>query len=438
MTTSATTLNPGAIESDSKLSYLKKVIFSCMIGNALEWYDFALYGYFATVIGKLFFPSTSQFASLMATFGVFAAGFLMRPLGGIIFGYIGDKVGRKNAMMWSIYLMAIPTAAIGALPTYESIGWFAPLILTIIRLLQGVSMGGGFTGAMIIVVENSDTNRRGFYGSWVVFSLLIGVLLGSAIATLTTHLLSDDQLIAWGWRVPFLISIFGGYVGTYMRKYLHETEEFEENHKESSPPIPIMSLLAENAKTIAYVVAIELTLAIGFYLIVTFINNYLISMVGMSHGDALLLNTISIIAMGLVIPLSGKLSDQYGRKRVLFTAAMGFVVFTYPLFQLLDSTPIIVPLMAQVCLALLMGVFFAPIPATLVELFPSSIRYTALSVAHSLSMTIFGGTAPFVATTLIAYTGDQTSPAIYLALASLISALFLLKLKDGRQACLKA
>src|SRR3990172_3077004 len=169
--------------------YIRRVILSCMIGNALEWYDFALYGYFATTIGSLFFPKFSTIASLMATFGIFAAGFIMRPLGGIIFGHIGDKIGRKKALLWSIYLMAIPTTLIGLLPTHEQIGWLAPFLLTCIRLSQGFSMGGEFTGSMIFVVENTTKNNRGFYGSWVVFSLLIGILAGSVIATSTCYIL---------------------------------------------------------------------------------------------------------------------------------------------------------------------------------------------------------------------------------------------------------
>ena len=191
-------------------SYIKRVILSCMIGNALEWYDFALYGYFATTIGQLFFPKFSTVASLMATFGVFAAGFIMRPLGGLIFGHIGDKIGRKSALLWSIYLMAIPTTLIGLLPTYEQIGWLAPLLLTFIRLAQGLSMGGEFTGSMIFVVENAQQGNRGLYGSWVVFSLLVGILVGSAIATSTCYFLSEDQVMDWGWRIPFLLSVGEG------------------------------------------------------------------------------------------------------------------------------------------------------------------------------------------------------------------------------------
>jgi len=176
-----------SVSLPQKGSYIRRVILSCMIGNALEWYDFALYGYFATTIGKLFFPQFSTFASLMATFGIFAAGFIMRPLGGVLFGHIGDKIGRKDALLLSIYLMAIPTALIGLLPTYVQIGWFAPLFLTFIRLAQGLSMGGEFTGSMIFVVEHAKTNNRGQYGSWVVFSVLIGVLIGSAVATSTCY-----------------------------------------------------------------------------------------------------------------------------------------------------------------------------------------------------------------------------------------------------------
>src|SRR5579863_7567559 len=225
-------------------STLRKVIVSCMIGNALEWYDFALYGYFATILSNQFFPSQDPIASLMATFGVFAAGFIMRPLGGILFGHIGDKKGRKEALLCSIYLMTIPTALIGLLPTYDQVGWLAPALLTLIRLLQGLSMGGEFTGSMIFIVEHTNSQKRGFSGSWAPFSLLLGVLIGSAVATLISMALSPEDLHSWGWRIPFILSIFGGVVGSYMRRTLTDPEKFEqmkENHHLSS--VPIMEVL---------------------------------------------------------------------------------------------------------------------------------------------------------------------------------------------------
>lgn len=411
-------------------NYIKRVILSCMIGNTLEWYDFVLYGYFATTIGQLFFPRFSLVASLMATFGVFAAGFIMRPLGGMIFGHIGDKIGRKNALVWSIYLMAIPTAMIGILPTYEVIGWFAPLFLTLIRLAQGLSMGGAFTGSMIFVVENAQGTNRGMYGSWIIFSLLIGILVGSIIATGTCYFLSEDQLMSWGWRVPFLLSIVGGFIGVFMRKMIHEPEQFtkaKKQHKEHASPLK--ELFQNHYKTIAYVVMIELTLSIGFYLIVTFINNFLMAFLKIDMLTSLSMTTLSMAAMGVSILLSGWLSDKIGRKPMLISSALAFTLFAYPLFKALEGG-FISALLAQTSLSFIMGVFFAPIPATLVELFPLTVRYSGLSVSHSLSMAIFGGTAPFVATGLIHLTNNNAAPALYLALGSFISAVALFFMKD--------
>ena len=212
-------------------SHLKKVVVSSMIGNALEWYDFALYGYFSTLLAKLFFPSSDAVVSLMATYGVFAAGFFMRPLGGIIFGYIGDKMGRKKALLWSIYLMSFPTFAIACLPTYEHIAWGAPLLLTLIRLLQGLSMGGEFTGSIIFIVEHAEGRRRGFWGSFAPLSAILGILIGSGLAAFLSYTLDSEQLSAWGWRIPFALSLFGGWLGSYMRKTLGDPKTFEKSHK---------------------------------------------------------------------------------------------------------------------------------------------------------------------------------------------------------------
>lgn len=430
----AQTLTYESISVPQEEGYLRRVICSCMIGNALEWYDFALYGYFATTIGSLFFPQISTFASLMATFGIFAAGFLMRPLGGIIFGHIGDKIGRKNALLWSIYLMAIPTALIGLLPTYDQIGWLAPLLLTFIRLAQGLSMGGEFTGSMIFVIEHAQQDNRGLYGSWVVFSLLIGILVGSAIATSTCYILSEDQVLAWGWRIPFLLSVVGGFIGSTMRRMIHEPEQFvkaKKNLKEHSTPL--LDLFNKHLKTIAYVVTIELTLSVGFYLIVTFINNYLTAILELAITISLAMTTISMVAMGVSILFFGWLSDKVGRKPVLILSSLAFTFFAYPLFISLEGG-FMSALLAQVALSFIMGAFFAPIPATLVELFPLTVRYSGLSISHSISMAVFGGTAPFIATGLIHLTNNNAAPALYLGIASLISAVAICFMKDRYRA----
>lgn len=428
MTSATLTYESKAVPQKGR--YIKRVILSCMIGNALEWYDFALYGYFATTIGSLFFPKFSTFASLMATFGIFAAGFIMRPLGGVIFGHIGDKIGRKNALLWSIYLMAIPTTLMGLLPTYEQIGWLAPLLLTCIRLAQGLSMGGEFTGSMIFVVEHAKTGNRGLYGSWVVFSLLLGILVGSAIATSTCYFLPKDQVMAWGWRIPFLLSIVGGFAGSIMRRMVHEPEQFAQAKKhQKEHSTPIKELFNHHLKTILYVVSIEFSLSVGFYLIVTFINNFLTALLDFDMVTSLMMTTLSMIMMGIAIPIAGWLSDMIGRKPVLITSALAFTFFAYPLFTALESS-FQSALLAQLSLSFIMGTFFAPIPATLVELFPMSVRYSGLSISHSISMALFGGSAPLIATYLIQLTNNNAAPAIYLSATSLIGAIALLFMKD--------
>lgn len=426
----AESLTAEVLNTPREGSYIKRVVLSCMVGNALEWYDFALYGYFATTFGTLFFPKFSVAASLMATFGIFAAGFIMRPLGGVIFGHIGDKIGRKNALLWSIYLMAIPTTLIGLLPTYAQIGWVAPLLLTLIRLAQGLSMGGEFTGSMVFVVENAQQGNRGLYGSWVVFSLLIGILVGSAVATTTCYLLSEDSLMSWGWRIPFLVSVLGGFIGAIMRRTLREPEEFTQakiHHEELSAPL--VELFNHHSKTIAYVVTIEIALAISFYLIVTFINNFLTGFLEMDKVTSLMMTSISMVTMGIAILFGGWLSDQIGRKTVLISSGLAFVFFSYPLFRGLESS-FEGALLAQIALSLIMGVFFAPYPATLVELFPLKVRYSGLAISHSISMAAFGGTAPFIATWLIHLTDSNAAPALYLSGASVISVIALFFMKD--------
>lgn len=428
MTTESLTYE--SIPVPQKESYLKRVIISCMIGNALEWYDFALYGYFATTIGSLFFPKFSPVASLMATFGVFAAGFIMRPLGGVIFGHIGDKIGRKNALVWSIYLMAIPTTLIGLLPTYDQIGWLAPFLLTCIRLLQGLSMGGEFTGSMVFVVENAQQKNRGLYGSWVVCSLLIGILVGSTVATTICFFLPTEQVQAWGWRIPFLLSVVGGFVGSNMRRTIHEPEEFskvKEHNKTHSTPL--VELFRSHTQTILYVVTIELTLSIGFYLITMFIPNYLTTHLKFDMLTSLMMTSFSMAAMGVAILISGWLSDKIGRKPLLILSSLTFTFFSYPLFLGLEGS-FMQAILSQISFSIVMGFFFAPIPATLVELFPLSVRYSGLAISHSISMAVFGGTAPFIAASLIHLTGNNAAPAFYLMVATLISACSLFFMKD--------
>jgi len=412
---------------------LKRVVISSMLGNILEWYDFALYGYFSTLIAQLFFPAKDSVASLLATYGAFAAGFLMRPLGGIIFGYIGDHVGRKKALLWSIYLMSFPTFAIACLPTYGQIGWLAPFSLTLIRLLQGLSMGGEFTGSIVFIVEHAADKRRGFYGSFAPLSAVLGLLIGSGLSAILSFLLSPEQLALWGWRIPFALSLLGGALGSHMRKTLGEPKTFkaQEKKKEVKPKrFFFKTLFSQHKKALMTVFLVDLIVAIGFYLLVTFLVGYLEQFIGLSRSLSLWLNTFSMFVFALSIPLTGCLLDHYGRKPLMLVAATGFAFLSVPLFQGLLSGYLPLVIASQLTLSVFMGMYFAAIPAILVESFPSHLRYSGISVAHNLSMAIFGGSCPFIVTWLIRASGSLLAPAFYLSLAGFGSFIGLLMLKD--------
>jgi MFS transporter, MHS family, proline/betaine transporter len=422
----------------TKPSALKKVILSCMVGNALEWYDFALYGYFVNIIGQLFFPPSSDSVSLLLkSYGLFFVGFVMRPLGAIFFGYIGDRHGRKKALMLSIYMMAIPTAAIGFLPTYAHIGLWAPLLLTVCRLFQGLSMGGEFTGSMIFIVEHADQKRRGFWGSWSSFSVLVGLTIGSGICALMSRMLSAEEMLSWGWRVPFMISILGSVLGSYMRKSLSDPAEYLKNKEVDDKKFSLAELFQKYTPEIFKVVLVDLTISVGFFLVCIFIMTYLEKFAGLSYAQASLINTLSMLVFAAMIPLAGHLSDLWGRKKVMMIAATGFFLFSVPLFLGLSSGHFITALISQMILAGLMGINFAPIPAFLVEIFPARVRYSGVSIAHNLSMMIFGGTAPQLVTYCIDRFDLLIFPGIYLSLAAVGALAGLLWVKDRSQSPLR-
>lgn len=402
----------------SENSSMKRILISCMIGNAIEWYDFALYGFFASLFGKLFFPSADPIASLMASFGVFSAGFIMRPMGALFFGYVGDKFGRTKSLVISIYMMAIPTALIAFLPTYNMVGWISPLLLTCIRLVQGFSMGGEFTGSMVFVGEHSPADKKGFYGSWIIFSVVFGTLLGSFIAGLFHSILDSDQLLTWGWRVPFIISVVGAIIGGYMRKFVGESDEYLKVKKSSTP---IRQLFSFHKKNVLYVMLIDMTVAIGFFLITIFIGSYLSTVVRLDSRVALTVNTIGMFGFALTVPIVGLLIDKLGKVKIMSFAATLFCLFSVCMFSNFFHSSLIVVLCSYLCLAITMGIYYAPLSSILVEIFPADVRYSGVSISHNLSMTIFGGTAPIFVTFLMRKSDNLIVPGYYLMGAAVIS-----------------
>lgn len=401
----------------------KKSLIAGFSGNILEWYDFTVYGFFATVIGAQFFPDEDKVVQLISAFGIFAAGYLMRPIGGIIFGNIGDRHGRKKALLLSVMMMAIPTTLIGFLPTYADIGWYSALLLVVLRLFQGLSVGGEFTGSISFLVERAPKNKRGFYGSWSTFGVFGGMLLGSLLASIVTALLSKEQLHDFGWRIPFLFGAVIGVVGLYLRKGMGE-DNYEKKLEEEKTPIksPLAEFWAYYKMKALKIVLLSWSFGVSVYLIFIYMPSYLHTFHNVKLDDALSAHTFSIIALMLMIPLFGFLNDRIGRKPVLLFSLFGFVFFTYPLFALMFQNTFMSILLAMLAFAFLEAMFQSVMPALMTETFPSKVRYTGLSVSYNFSMAIFGGTTPLVCTYLVKISGgDVWMPAYYLIATSAIA-----------------
>ena len=398
------------------------------IGNVLEWYDFALYGYFAPVIAALFFPGKSELAALISTFGIFAVGFFARPVGAVLFGHLGDTVGRKTALIWSVMLMAVPTCLLGLLPTHDEIGIGAPILLTVLRILQGLSVGGEFTGSMTFLVEHARPEERGYAGSWSEFSAQIGILLGSGVGALLTSTLSHEDLYAWGWRVPFVLGVLVGGVGFYLRTGIEESPEFEQIKLGGAVSrFPLRDVLVFRRRELAQAVGIIVLYAVSFYLAFVYLITYLSSVLTVPLNQAMIGNTIGLAVFTFLVPIMGAVSDRIGRRTPMIWGAAGLAILSYPLFMLLGHQTIPFLLMAQLLFAVLIAAYVGPMCATVVELFPPQGRYTGISIAYNLALALFGGTAPLVATYLIGKTGSLVAPSYYLMFCALLSLVVVLK-----------
>ena len=417
---------------------MRKVVLSGIIGNALEWYDYALYGHFAAIISVLYFPSDNVYVSMVSTFGVFAAGFLMRPIGAMFFGFIGDRYGRRTALSLAILMMAIPTGCIGILPTHAQIGIWAPILLTVIRLLQGLSLGGEFSGAITFVAEHAPQNKRGFAASSAIFSAAVGVLLGSLVATAVAQTVSPEFLKSWGWRIPFVIGLMIGLVGMYIRTQLDESPHYEEaKAKGKLSKTPLRTAFKQYPMEMLQAMGIYLTVTVSFYTLAVFFNTFTTKILHYSEKDSLLMNMCALLVLVTTIPFSGYYCDKIGRKPILVAGAAAFVLFAYPIFAMLTGGGFIHALIAQMLFALIVGIFTAPIPAILVELFPTSVRYSGMSLAYNISATVFGGTTPIVGTWLVQETGNNNAVAFYLIACAVVTLFTLCFFKDRYKAKLR-
>jgi MHS family proline/betaine transporter-like MFS transporter len=404
----------------------RKLVFSSGVANAFEWYDYALFGHFAPIIGAKFFPETDSNSSLLYAFLAFAIGYLMRPIGGIFFGVIGDRFGRKTALSASIFCMSLPTALIGLLPTYSSIGFSATILMILVRMLQGLSMGGALTGSISFVIEHTGAKNRGFAGSISMSSICIGILFGSIISHLIQSCLSAQQFDSWGWRIPFLLGIFILFAGQYIRKHTHETPNFQTIKADGKIlKSPLKKVINKYWLDMIISIFINSTGSVIFYLQAIYLMSFLRINREFTETQVSNLANYCYIIMAVVTLCSGYVSDIIGRKQVFIINLLLIILVTPFLMNSIETGDFYFIIISQIILSILAASYIGPEPALQAEFYPTNVRNTALSLSYNTATSIFGGTTPLVIEYLVQKTGTITS-AIYYVIACAVSSLIAL------------
>lgn len=413
-----------ATDAGNRRSPMRRVVVASFVGNLVEWFDYAVYGYLATTIATVFFPQASPTAGLLAAFGVFAVSFVIRPLGGMFWGRFGDRVGRRTALSLSILIMSGSTFVIALLPGYARIGLAAPMLLLLVRLVQGFSAAGEYAGASAFLFEYAPKHRRGAYTSVVPASTAAGLLLGSLMVTLLTTTLSPEQMVSWGWRLPFLLAAPLGLIGRYIRSKLEDTPEYRAlENQESAASAPLKETFTRNRRAIVVAFGATCLNAVGFYTLLTYMPTYLSGELGLDETAAFTSTTVALVFYIASVFVMGGLSDRVGRPVMLVCAGALFAVLSVPIFLLLGLSGIVGATLLQVGLGLMLTANDGTLPSYLAELFPTRVRYSGFAFSFNTANALFGGTAPFVATSLIHTSGSTVAPAWYLAAAGAVAAI---------------
>ena len=398
-----------------------------MIGNALEWFDFSVYGFFAVQIGRTFFHTTDPVSQSLSAFGVFAMGFLTRPLGSILFGHVGDRHGRTTALTISIVGMAVSTVGMGLLPGYQTIGVAAPILLTLLRMLQGLAVGGEASIAGVFMIEQAPKGRRALSGAIGGVGNGLGIQAGSLTALALAGSLSPEDLADWGWRIPFLLGLIVGVAGFFIRRALRDMPE----HTADSTGAPMVVLLQNHLGLLFRIAGLACFTAIGFQAAFIYIADWLQTVDGIAPQHAFKINSMSMLAITPVSLFFGWLADHVGRKNLLLVGAAIGVVGSVPFFMLMQNNSTAMIYLGQAGFVLAIGIQFGVLQALMVEATPEAIRCTALAIGNNIAWSILGGTTPLVATWLVYRTTDELSPAYLIAGAAAITFVALLLTKDN-------
>jgi len=398
-----------------------KLILTSSVANSFEWYDYALFGHFAPIIGQKFFPNSDPSISLLYAFLAFAVGYLMRPIGGIFFGVIGDRFGRRAALSASVICMAFPTAAIGFLPTYETAGIAATSMMILVRMLQGLSMGGALTGSISFVIEHTEKNHRGFTSSFSMSSICVGILFGSLVSYLIKSIFTPEQFNSWAWRLPFLIGIFIFFAGIYIKKHTAETPLFLENKSYGKvEQRPLKFAFKHHWFDMLISILINGTGSVIFYVESIYLISYLKIHRGFGEDEVSNLVNICYIIMIVVTILGGWLSDKIGRRKIFVINLVIIILTSTFLLESFEFGSFGSIIIAQIIIAILAALYIGPEPALQAELYPTKIRSTALSVSYNTATSIFGGTAPYIMESLV-QNGNMGSGAIYIIVCAVLS-----------------
>lgn len=409
---------------------LRRAIAAGFTGTVIEWYDFVIFGTVSVLVfSKVFFPEQTPFIALLSSLGTFAIGFLARPLGGIFFGHLGDRIGRRNTLMITLALMGVATLLIGLLPSFNTIGVAAPVLLILLRLVQGFSLGGEFGGVATLLIEHAPKDRRGAVGGWAQAGGFVGPLLGTAVILILKSVLTDAQLVSWGWRVPFLLSVLLIVVAAYIRTHITESPEFERAraNKELSKS-PLRSVIMEYPKEIFCVFGMHAGNALLFYTGLTFTVAYLTRNVGLSPTIALWSNIVFLLAATVSCILISRLSDRTGRKPIYLAGTILGIVMAFPMFYLLDTANIGLVLLASAIIGIIEGGFLYGIqPSYFGELFPTKFRYLGMSLGYQAATVLVGATAPIIGVILTEWGGGHSwTFSLYLIAVLVLAAISVL------------